>query len=77
MGEAKIKKDTTIEEIVVDFPELVRPLMEYGIKCIACGEPVWGTLEENARAKGIQDLDKIVADLNRIVEEKKKEKANE
>ncbi len=74
--EFKIKRDTTIEEIVEKYPELVRPLMEYGIKCIACGEPVWGTLEENAEEKGIENLDEIIVELNKIVHETKKEKAD-
>lgn len=65
-----IQKDTTIEEIVVNFPELVRPLMEYGIKCIACGEPVWGTVEENAKEKGITNLDEIINSLNEKIEKK-------
>ncbi|NOX38757.1 MAG: DUF1858 domain-containing protein [Calditrichaeota bacterium] len=68
--ELKIKPDTTIEEIVQKYPELVRPLMEYGIKCIACGEPVWGTLEENAREKGIENLDEILQKLNQLVMQK-------
>ncbi len=66
MESQKITGDTTIEEIVSNYPGLVRPLMEFGIKCIACGEPVWGTLEENAREKGILNLDEIVAELNRM-----------
>ena len=71
MSEIKpITPQTTIEEIVREYPELVRPLMEYGIKCIACGEPVWGTLKENADEKGVQNLDEIVVELNRIVAEK-------
>ena len=68
--EQVIKRETTIEEIVTNYPELVRPLMEYGIKCIVCGEPIWGTLEENAEEKGIQNLDEIIEDLNRIVAQK-------
>lgn len=74
MSELKeITPDTTIEEIVTNYPELVRPLMEFGIKCIACGEPVWGTLKENADEKGITNLDEIVGELNRIVREKHRE----
>ena len=59
-----IEGTTTIEEIVTHYPELIRPLMEYGIKCVACGEPIWGTLEENASEKGIQDLKTIIKKLN-------------
>ncbi len=64
-----IRRETTIEEIVSDYPELVRPLMEYGIKCVVCGEPIWGTVEENAQEKGIENLDQIIVQLNKIVNE--------
>lgn len=64
-----VTRKTTIEEIVNQYPELIKPLRDYGIKCIMCGEPVWGTLEENAREKGIDDrkLDEIVVELNRLI----------
>ena len=58
---------TTIEDIVTYYPRLIRPLMEYGIKCIACGEPIWGTLEENAAEKGIQNLETIIEKLNIMI----------
>lgn len=50
-----ITKETTIEEIVHQSAPAVRYLREKGIKCIACGEPIWGTLEEAAREKGFDD----------------------
>lgn len=64
-----INRDTTIEEIVNKYPELVKPLREFGIKCIMCGEPIWGTLEENAREKGFTEerIDQIIAELNKIL----------
>lgn len=67
MATAKITPATPIEEIVTEFPELVRPLSEFGIKCIACGEPVWGSIAENARLKGIENVDEIVAELNKRI----------
>lgn len=63
----KITSNITIEEIVEEYPELVRPLREFGIKCIACGEPVWGTLKENAEVKGIQNVEEIVEELNKMI----------
>ena len=47
-----ITKEITIEELVEKIPNSVKYLMEKGIKCIACGEPIWGTLEEAALEKG-------------------------
>lgn len=64
----EIKRDTTIEEIVEDNPKAVKYLMENGIHCIVCGEPVWGTIEEVAEDKDFSDkeIDKIIRDLNKL-----------
>ena len=59
--------ETLIEEIVEMYPELIRPLREYGIACIRCGEPIWGTLDQVAREKGICDIEALVQKLNNII----------
>jgi methionine synthase II (cobalamin-independent) len=64
----KIEASTTIEDIVKDYPELIRPLREFGIKCVACGEPLWGTLQENANDKGIENLETILDQLNKMIQ---------
>ena len=66
----KITKEITIEELVEIIPESVRYLMEKGIKCIACGEPIWGTLEEAAKEKGFDEnqIDQFVIDLNELIQ---------
>lgn len=58
-----IHSDTLIEDLV-NVPGAVRYLMKHNIKCLACGEPIWGTLEEAAKQKGHTD-----ADIDRFVEE--------
>ncbi len=68
-----IHADTTIEEIVQDYPELIRPLMQFGIKCVMCGEPIWGTLKENAEEKGIENFNEILEELNSIIEQSRLE----
>ena len=66
-----ITKDITIEELVRTHPKSVRYLMEKGIKCLACGEPVWGTLESSAMEKGFNEkqIEEVVEALNKIVME--------
>ncbi len=59
-----IRPDIEIEELVRNYPFSVRYLMEHGIKCIACGEPIWGTLAESAKEKGYNDRD-----IQRFVDE--------
>ncbi len=63
-----IDKTITIEDLTETISGSVRYLMEQGIKCIACGEPIWGTLEEAAKEKGFNDEDikKFVSDLNNL-----------
>lgn len=63
-----ITKNTSIEEIVNFSAAAVRFLSQKGIKCIACGEPVWGTLEEAALEKGFnqKDIDRFVTELNNL-----------
>lgn len=65
----RITKEILIEDLVQILPESVSYLMKNGIKCMACGEPIWGTLEEAAREKGFQDTDieKFVKELNIIL----------
>ena len=55
MAKPEITKDILIEELVNNYPFSVRYLMEKGIRCIMCGEPVWGTLEEAAQEKNFSD----------------------
>ncbi len=70
-----ITKDITIEDLVEEVPQSVQYLMFEGIKCIACGEPIWGTLEEAAKEKGFndRDIEKFVADLQDFADHPEKE----
>jgi len=61
-----ITKDTSIEEIIQKIPGAIAFLSEKGIRCIICGEPIWGTLEEAAKEKGFNEseIELIVNQLN-------------
>lgn len=63
-----IAKEIQIEELVTDFPFSVRYLSQHGIRCIACGEPIWGTLEEAIKEKGFNDekLGFFLSELNEM-----------
>ncbi len=62
----KITKDISIEELVEKYPFSVDYLAKNGIRCIVCGEPVWGTLEEASEEKGFdaETIEKFVTELN-------------
>ena len=63
-----IHKNILIEELVTRIPASVSYLMKKGIKCIACGEPIWGTLSEAAKQKGFSESEiaQFVEDLNQF-----------
>ncbi|MEC9491450.1 DUF1858 domain-containing protein [Flexistipes sp.] len=63
-----ITKETTIEDLVEIKDEAVQYLKNKGIRCILCGEPIWGTIEEAAKEKGFSDeeISEIVIELNNL-----------
>ncbi len=65
----KIDKKITIEDLVDDFPFSVNFLSKKGIKCIACGEPIWGTLEEACIEKNFsqEEIQGFVTELNELI----------
>lgn len=70
MSKPEITKDILIETLVDQYPFSVRYLMEKGIRCIMCGEPIWGTLEEACTEKNIsaENIDNIVAEMKSLAD---------
>ena len=70
-----IDEKIPMEELVEILPASVTYLSKKGIKCIACGEPIWGTLEEAAREKGFgeADIKVFVDELNELLNRGKAE----
>jgi hybrid cluster-associated redox disulfide protein len=64
-----ITPDMEIEDLAREYPKAVGLLLKRGIICIQCGDPIWGTLAEAARKKGVEDVDTLVAELNAELEE--------
>jgi len=65
-----ITKDISIEELIEEVPSSVKYLMNEGIRCIVCGEPIWGTLEEAAEEKGFNadDITRFVKELQELAD---------
>jgi len=63
-----ITKDILIEDLITEYPFANQYLMEKGIRCIRCGEPIWGTLEQAAKEKGFDEtnIQHFVDELNRL-----------
>jgi hypothetical protein len=65
IGYMEITPNITIEELVEHYPASVGILRKHGLICIICGEPVWGTLQELAERKGLDDeiIRKIIDEI--------------
>ena len=63
-----ITKDIEIEDLIEQVPAAVNYLSKKGIRCIMCGEPIWGTLEEAAKEKGFSDeeIEVFVREINEL-----------
>ena len=64
----RINRETEIEDLLKIIPEAVTYLMEKGIRCLRCGEPIWGSLESAAKEKGFNDkeITKFVEEINNL-----------
>ena len=65
-----ITKNIRIEELIEEVPSSVQYLMKEGIRCVVCGEPIWGTLEEAAVEKGFgeADIQRFVSELQTLAD---------
>ncbi len=70
MNRKVITKETEIEDLVNILPDSVVYLREKGIRCLRCGEPIWGSLEKASKEKGFNDddINQFVKDLNEMLE---------
>jgi methionine synthase II (cobalamin-independent) len=68
----QINKDILIEDLIEILPDAVTYLMERGIRCLQCGEPIWGTLETAAKEKGFNknNIEEFIKDLNKMAEKR-------
>jgi len=64
----EITKNISIEDLVDNIPESVKYLSDKGIRCIRCGEPVWGTLESAAKEKGFtnEEIELFVNEIMKL-----------
>jgi hybrid cluster-associated redox disulfide protein len=64
--ETKISKNMTFGELLKQFPKAGPVLMGYGLHCVGCHIGVTETIEEGARAHGLDDdrIESMMKDLN-------------
>lgn len=63
-----VDEQTSIEDLLERIPGSQRYLSEQGIRCVICGEPIWGSLGDAVREKGFDDksLQEFIRALNAL-----------
>ncbi len=67
----KIDGHIYIEDLVELVPQSIEILMKYGIACIKCGAPIWGTLGENIKRVGLSEkqFSLILTEINSFTQD--------
>ena len=65
-----VRREMWVEDLVNAVPDSVGFLIDRGMKPLACGEPVWETLESLARSRSMNDdeIGTLVDELNALRE---------
>lgn len=66
-----ITADIQVEDLSREHPESVGFLTRRGVRCIRCGEPVWGTLGELLEEDLVEDPRSLLEELNAFLESTK------
>ena len=64
----KVKKDMIIMDIIKEKPEAHRVMVEFGLHCIGCGGAAWESLQDGAKAHGMEDkqIDEMIEKINEL-----------
>lgn len=64
----KITKDTTIGDVVKNFPQVIPTLMSYGVHCVGCHVSEFETIEQGLMGHGYDKefVDKAIEELNNV-----------
>ncbi len=64
----KITEETQVEDVLAGYPALTKVFIEFGLPCLVCGEPFWGTIGELARKHNV-DVNELLKKINKIKKE--------
>ncbi len=58
-----INADTHVEQLLTEYPALSSIFIDFGLPCLVCGEPFWGTIAELGSNHTIS-IDRLLEKLN-------------
>jgi len=69
MTRAKITKEMNIDEVIKKYPETVEIFVKNGFHCIGCAAASFESIEEGAKAHGI-NTEELIEELNQAIKGK-------
>ena len=63
-----ITKAMTLGDVVMKYPEAAQVMLKYGLHCIGCHVAAHETIEQGAKAHGLEDaqIEKMVREMNDV-----------
>ena len=68
----KITKNTKLGEIVEKYPKAVEVMLKQGLHCVGCHMAAFETIEQGAKAHGMDDkeIKEMLEKMNKAIEKK-------
>ncbi|UCD04969.1 MAG: DUF1858 domain-containing protein [candidate division WOR-3 bacterium] len=60
-----IDSSAHVDQLLSKYPALSKIFIEFGLPCLVCGEPFWGTIAELAKRHQVS-IDELVKRLNEV-----------
>ncbi len=67
----RITKKMSFSALLSKYPETIEVFLRYGMHCVGCVAASFETIEQGAKAHGI-DPDQLVKDLNAAIKKKRR-----
>ncbi len=66
MKKDKITKNMTFQDVMDKYPNAIDVVMNYGLHCIGCHVSAFETIEQGAKAHGLnkKDIEKMIKEMN-------------
>ena len=68
----KISKEMSFQEVLSKYPDTIGIMLSHGLHCVGCHAAAFETIEQGAKAHGMDDkqLKKMIEELNEAAEKK-------
>ncbi|MDP2974425.1 MAG: DUF1858 domain-containing protein [Candidatus Diapherotrites archaeon] len=72
----KIERNTTLGEVVSNCPEAIPAMLEKGLHCVGCHVAGFETVEQGAKAHGMdeKEIDSLLKEMNEAIKKEAKSK---